>query len=725
MSGRKRKRKLWWVLGTLLAVLLFGVAGLPVWFPWVLRPVVQRLGVTYDSFETISSTQGLVKNAKATFGQTTIEAKRLRLFLPNRWLWCLFVTGNAHAPFVQVADWSVHSEPSAEEKAPGTNSTSTVLNDLNHLAPTLRHWLPYATLTNGVVEAAGQKVQLPEALWRDGVLTATAQPRRLHKTVSLRANFQTNGQFGLDASVKSLRVEAHLQFQQQPQAWNLTGDVFWQSNQVNVTAVFDYDQWLPAEARVQAQDVRLPEEVLKLDGYRDLQAALDLNWQTNQYTIALQASASPVQTNALQTPPIKLLARAQGTLKSVTLEELRLTAPGAQGELAQSVQSGLAAPSLNQPAQINLSFDLSKLALHNVTGQLTGTLEIQPGPTNPPTARLELHGRSVAVGPVMSQELSLVCRLHWPVLVLEQAKAAFNDGSAFSAAAQLNLKSRELADGQWQFQGPLLRQFLSTNVGYASFQATGQFHGPLAQPSHAGDITMKGLFVPGLKKCDAHLDWQGQALNLSQLEMALQSKAAQLRCTGTVQAVLTNGTSVALTLKTLDWQRENQPVYTLEKPCQIIAQRLTGGQARSAWTVKIDALHWTGKDRELQLAGQVAWPRSGDVRVQIRNLDPTAFGGLFALPATEGSLKKLDLQARWQDGPVDFELGLEAHALAKGTPLDVEGHLQGGAHGFRFNRSGSTRNRCPPWRLKVAFRSCWRPPDPVSEPTSARKFRSI
>ena len=45
------------VLGVACLVLVVIALALPVWFPWVLRPVLAHFGVGFDSYERIGYTQ--------------------------------------------------------------------------------------------------------------------------------------------------------------------------------------------------------------------------------------------------------------------------------------------------------------------------------------------------------------------------------------------------------------------------------------------------------------------------------------------------------------------------------------------------------------------------------------------------------------------------------------------------------------------------------------------
>src|SRR5947208_2503324 len=108
MNGmRSWKRRASWtaLIGGLVVFLL--LAFLPLWFPWLLRPLAGRVGVVYQSYERHGYGHFILRGVRGQFGKTIVTAQRVQLFLPQRWLWGRFFQGPKNEFYVQVAQWSV------------------------------------------------------------------------------------------------------------------------------------------------------------------------------------------------------------------------------------------------------------------------------------------------------------------------------------------------------------------------------------------------------------------------------------------------------------------------------------------------------------------------------------------------------------------------------------------------------------------------------------------
>src|SRR3989454_7546961 len=63
-----RKKRLFKILGVAFLVVAASALALPAWFPWILRPVLARFGVGFDSYERVGYARFALTNVRGQFG---------------------------------------------------------------------------------------------------------------------------------------------------------------------------------------------------------------------------------------------------------------------------------------------------------------------------------------------------------------------------------------------------------------------------------------------------------------------------------------------------------------------------------------------------------------------------------------------------------------------------------------------------------------------------------
>jgi hypothetical protein len=86
MPPAKRQRKLVLFLCLSLAGIILAALSLPVWFPWVLRPIAARYGVQYGTYVRKSYWQLSLQQLTFTNQDLKIEVSDLDSTLPIIWL---------------------------------------------------------------------------------------------------------------------------------------------------------------------------------------------------------------------------------------------------------------------------------------------------------------------------------------------------------------------------------------------------------------------------------------------------------------------------------------------------------------------------------------------------------------------------------------------------------------------------------------------------------------
>src|SRR5262245_34355596 len=117
MPFGKRQRRFLISLGIVAAAVIVLLLALPVWCPWLLRPLAKGQGVHYASYERAG--YGRFTLHEVTFTNQTIHfhAEQIHALVPTVWLWHCLGTEQAPKPFLTVKGWQLESFPG--EKASG------------------------------------------------------------------------------------------------------------------------------------------------------------------------------------------------------------------------------------------------------------------------------------------------------------------------------------------------------------------------------------------------------------------------------------------------------------------------------------------------------------------------------------------------------------------------------------------------------------------------------
>src|SRR5215471_10831008 len=103
--GKKRIRRILLVLGFCLAGVLGLWVLLPLWLPWLLRPIAHRVGVHYKSYTREGYRSFLIRGVDMTNGNIRVRADRVEVCVPTVWAWRHVVGTAASQRYVVIRDW--------------------------------------------------------------------------------------------------------------------------------------------------------------------------------------------------------------------------------------------------------------------------------------------------------------------------------------------------------------------------------------------------------------------------------------------------------------------------------------------------------------------------------------------------------------------------------------------------------------------------------------------
>ncbi len=412
MANRKRKVLLW--VGVILLALVMLVAALPIWFPWVLRPILQRYGVRYAACERIGYTRFALQKVTFVRGNTKFEAQRIEAPIPTAWLWWLYF-GQRKSPsgWLQVSDWRL--AVSNQTKSAMVSSGSSAYETMRMVAAdlqTVKKWLPEAALTNGTVEIDRSTIVLSRVNWDEGKIAAHLFEPKSGQAGTMQIDATTNLSWRASVRVDSLDLNSQLLIAEDAASVQLTGAVFWRSNLFDLTTRFGRQGWIPEQAVVTAKSFRVPAAAIKAKGYEDLSGSLEGRWENTRFVLDLNASAKPLINTTV--PPVQATVRATGDMRTVTIETAVVSLPWLKAQLTRGVQMDFTGHLLSPEAVARIEADLAQQPWVALTGKLDGEASLRPGPGGFPATAFHLSTTNIGSRALQTKTVALSGELSGP-----------------------------------------------------------------------------------------------------------------------------------------------------------------------------------------------------------------------------------------------------------------------------------------------------------------------
>jgi translocation and assembly module TamB len=652
MPGTKsRWRRILILFGILTILLGLLVLALPVWFPWLARPVARSLGFTFENYRRVGLSRFEVTGVSGSLPQVELDARRIEAYLPHAWIWARWSPSSSTNSFAQVSDWTVRIDPQAQSDTatPNLQSTLELLDAIDHVAGFLRNWLRAAHLRNGAVHFRERTVFVPELDWNRGILEARTQTEALPGLMVARLDTRRSGhwQAELHGPLPSLTLTADLI--RAPNSWTVDAAVAWQSNRVDLAAQFGESGWLPAEAQFTGTSLRIPPEFHRVPQYGPLRGGFAVHWLTDEFTLSAQAQAEPVSTTTPSVwPPLELELDGRGTVDSGTVNAFRARAPWFTLESTEPLTVDYSDLSGAGEGTFALQASLERLN-PDWQGQLTAAIQLQPGTNRWPAFNVHLRGPSLAARGIQADDLELDGAFDWPRVDIKNAQVVLGSNTIARAQAVFNLENNHVQSATVEWQGDDLRQLLPGPIQVKGLKAHAEAAGPLDQLSHQGTLTIDKMILPRLNPVALSMHWDGTGLESVSSRVQADAGDARLLLESQVQRPGDSLASLEARLDKLTFEREGQPVYQLEEPVHL---RWHQGDA-SGWLFKLDRLAWTGsQDKFLGLSANLQWPTQGQLLLNASQFALTEAEDFWSAADLPLTLNTLNLEAGWTNGPL-------------------------------------------------------------------------
>lgn len=678
-TPRRWHKAVRWLGGLCLLGVFVGFL-LPVWFPWLLKPVLAHYGMRFAAYERQGHTRFALEGLRGEWPDVSLEVKRIESVLPTLWLWRRFQSDAGEAAWLIASDWRVQVEnPEAETSSDADSSMSEVLDEVVSIAAILGRELPRARLNRGTVAGEGWELGLPDVEWGRGQLRGVLRVGSLANEIQVNTALESESAVALAASLDAWELGVAAKLNREASSWQLGGEVRWRTNRATLSATFAQTGWWPTSGQLASEQVSFPAEWVGLDGYEPPVASLTLNLAADQFRLQAKALAQPANPaeNSFP-PPLEVELNARGNPEVLTLEQLELRSSGLRAGLTHPFELRADGGRITEVAGFRLALDAAEVPASPLSGKVEGGVELEFDPEWNVAARFSGLATNVAGWGMTAERIHFKGRLDGPVLRLGPIQADFEDGSSLSLSGAGNLTAQQLLEARWQFTGPLLTAHIP-GFGCEAFEASGRAEGPFTNLTHTGQITLKQASVPSLNPFDARAEWRGTNLHAVVPELKLSAGDSALSLAGGFQLSAWQPLTVAVGVERATLERGGVELYALARPGVIRFERAAGEAVSEDWHLIAEGLEWRGRDRAIGLAADLHWPKEGRLTGTARQIALRDFSDFLPGSVTNLSVEDLMLGAGWTNGPVRGDLLFDVVVESAGHPrLSVSGKAQSG-----------------------------------------------
>jgi hypothetical protein len=629
-----------------MAAIALATATLPVWFPWLLRPVLNHYGLGFGAYDRTSYSRFTLSDVEARWGGTRLTAKQFEGVLPTTWA-CKKLSGRTNgAPFFMLTEGVLSIEPDQKAEAKGSGGFDETLDEVVRAAEILDRFAPIAGLTNCRITIKTNLVLVPSAEWRAQRLNAVVQLPERNGQGLLVGDFSDSTTPRISAAWNVYGVEAQASFTNVATGWVAGGSAAWFSNRATFRAQFPTNGWWPSHGRVEVPQLAIPAKQLRLRGYEDVTAAVVLALVSNRFEVQMSGVLRPDAVFAANGfPEGKFELAASGDTESVSVREFWIEAPWLRAELASAIGVTWRGELMAQPAQFRVFADLAKLPGVTMTGHVEGQARVEPWANQTPTLQFQLAATSLNVSKIEAANIKVAGGFAFPQLSITELSADLADNSRLSGRGSIDVRKRELMQGSWRFSGGFLNRFLS-GAKYSELTGSGEVAGTLTNLTHHSEIAVTGARMGRLEPMEVNLRIAGENLRLRSMIAKLSAGDAVVGVEGSADLSGAKQQHFRATLTNLSLVRGGTSRLQLLAPGELAFR---GG---SNWTLVADSVDLAGDNRRLSIAANLSWPERGEIKVAVTNIALAEVSDFWAHNLTNVAVTTFAADASWNHGAV-------------------------------------------------------------------------
>jgi translocation and assembly module TamB len=624
---------------------------LPLWFPWVLRPLASRNFVHYSSYRREGYARFVLENVSFTNKNVRVRAGQFEALTPGALLWRgMLHNDSSQQNALRVTDWNLTFLAAAPADQPTGAPGSTYTNIVSQfsLADHLNRWVPVAALTNGTIQAPGIIFKLPFATLTNGNLISKVQCPRRSLEATVTANLDASRIIRASVSSKLLNENLTVVAELDSSGLRFEGTNNWRDNLFRIKGHFNRAGALPETATLAAENLNVPASLLGLSGYENVTGSIHATWEASHFLMDVQAEAKPPASET-NLPPANLRLHAHGDTTEAIIETAQISSPWLSVELSRKLHLSFTGPLLKEPGRLRFNADLNKQTILAAAGKLQGEVDFAPGSGKYPVADFQISGTDLESYSWKAMSLAVNGKLNWPWLDLAKAKAMLSDGSSAVAGGRFDLQEQLFEEVHANVSGQFVRRWLPSGMDYKSLSANAQLDGPVKAIRHRGTAQVSGFATAAFKPIDAQIEWKGETNAFRELSVNASTSSSELKLKGALE--LKPG-GVSGSLREITLLTNSVSVMELSAPASFKFDY----PGSNHWQTAMDSFRLSGKAGQVVFSGDINWPERGEIKLETKNLATGFVQDILKNPLEEIHLDNLSLAAAWTNGPVTFQV---------------------------------------------------------------------
>ncbi len=721
--------------GSLLIFVLI-ILLLPLWLPWVVKPVGARFGLEYAEYERIGYGRFALHDVDFEHEVVSFSGERLEGYLPLTWI-IRALLRDTENDFVSLESWRLVVEPpeKVEVEEPAEVYAYRIFELVEGILPHVVRWAPGASAREGVVAVEDLEISVEEVVWDAGRVHGRAGMHFLDEffEVVLRGDVSEPGRVEVDVELHPWEIVLVANAARSEEDLTFDANVTWRDNEAGLSARFGPEDVLPAEALLWSEALTVPSELVGMDEYEALVATIRAEWREAAYEVGIRAEAVP-RDPASPYSRVEADIRAEGDLDSVRLESFSLHTPFLRAELSEPLEVDYRGRLLGEGSVFQVEGDLAEQGFFEASGTLAAQLTVAPGAADWPDVDFVLNAEALSAFAVSGESLSVEGRLFWPEAVTEGppwphanysivvgrieafdrvVEEATAQGRFTPPMAELTALTASLADGTslegfvdfdvvdfrvgrgevvLDLREDVVREFLPDGVGFSQARLGARVSGPIQTLRHEVEFALDSLRAPEIKPGDLTFSWRGEFLDFDEWLLEWRNiDDASIQAGGVFSGALDRA---ELDLGRLVFALGEETLLNLEAPVRlevIESETPVDPNLESAlqeWRVVLSDLVLEGGEERLTLNGLLDWPRQGRLEVGVEGFGPSLFGHYLSRDLPDFHLEYLGLESFWSDGgALHFDLETRLNGEIPGEErLRLETALSGDDSGVRVNR---------------------------------------
>ncbi|QYY35376.1 translocation/assembly module TamB domain-containing protein [Ruficoccus sp. ZRK36] len=671
----------------LVVLLLAGTS--PWWLGWAIGLAVKGSGVSIDQYELQGYGSFRLQEIHYADAQSGLEAQIdfLQTATPPAILWKK-LTG-------QPLDLSIgtitveQGKPAASPQKP-SNTKATPPSEPSSPAALaaqgfkaldlLESWPVEVHVEKIVYTADPHTITVEQPCYEAGVFTTTVNTSLTEQSLAIRVDRPSPSELRVTATLspEPVHLKTVLALTTATEL-DLNGEINWRDQPATFSTQWQGQGLLPDRAALKAEDWALPEDLLTKDqrpGYGAPHASLAANWDGQQYTLSLDASAAPEDETL---PALTARIAAEGDTEALKLDQFSIEGGWITANLSEPVNIPLNDLKDLPAARFNLEADLSGQSLLPARGQITASLVADDRPDNAyPLVTAKLEARGLAYEAYTADSADVEAELDWPQLTLSRGTVTLPQDSslAFSGSYDIEKETLSAIVADIALSGQLVQQYTPQAPDFERLRVQVTVEGPTSRPRHTGDIT-----ITQLAWADDHIDtdlhWSGEHGALKVLSGKGGNDALDFTWEGSADI---GPDRQSVTLSQARLEPRDYANVELQKPFT-----LSRGEDGVITLTEVSILGSEGGSVHAQ--ARVDWPRSGTVSLSANEISPVWLKAVTdaKLPFPT-HLDSLNVDAQWDNGPIVYTVKGEAIGEPEDQPtLSLSLDIAGDAEGLRLN----------------------------------------